>query len=659
MLTAATLSGCGGGSDSAAPMAANSVAADAPAEDATNQQKALPAPAWNLIAKEGSAFTVSGPQTVRYGTGTLWIEKAVTGGGQCTNAFFGRDPVVGVPKVCQVLVGDIPPTGFNACAAETQRCAFSGTAQVVYGARTTWTTPRSFTGGVACNNATFGDPLRGVPKTCYVQAAPAPAPVTWTQIATQGQAFSVSGTRVVRFGVAWAGIWVSKNVTGAATCDATFFGNDPKPGNDKTCEVSSEVVAVPSPPPATPPVTWSPLAAEGQAFTVNGTKVVRLGVAWANVWVTKTVTASGTCSTTFFGSDPKPGSGKTCEVSSQVVAAPVPTPTPTPVPTPPSPPASSPTPMNPGLVTVNTSLIPKGTFAGWDKDMLIPTTEQPAPSDIGAFRTGCQFSHMAFDDPIVYPGQPGKSHLHTFFGNKLTNANTTAQSLATTGNSTCRGGTINRSAYWVPSMIDTRDGRPLTPIFENNFYYKTGYGVPPSSIQAMPPGLRMVAGNAKGNPDQPSGAAMYACVWEGGNSNWSNSIPSCPKTGTSWLIQGVDFPQCWDGVNLDSPDHKSHMANPVNVGANNTGRCPATHPVAIPEIAFQILYEVKVSGETKYWRLSSDDYDLTKPAGYSGHGDWFNGWKPEIVDVWVKNCDRAQKDCHSHLLGDGRAMVIP
>jgi len=81
--------------------------------------------------------------------------------------------------------------------------------------------------------------------------------------------------------------------------------------------------------------------------------------------------------------------------------------------------------------------------------------------------------------------------------------------------------------------------------------------------------------------------------------------------------------------------------------------------VAIPAIAFQILYQVKVPGETTKWRLASDKYDASQPAGYSGHGDWFNGWKPEIVDVWVQKCDREQKDCHSHLLGDGRMMVIP
>ena len=344
------------------------------------------------------------------------------------------------------------------------------------------------------------------------------------------------------------------------------------------------------------------------------------------------------------------------------VVDPIPVPT---VPPPVTPPASAPTPMpvNP-FVVVDLALTPnlaklQRPVGGWSADMLLKTSEVAPASDIGAFRTGCQVAKFANDDPIVYPGQPGKSHPHTFFGNTGVDAFSTAASLATTGNSTCRGGTINRSAYWVPSMVDTATGGLLAPMFESNFYYKTGYALPPSVITAMPPGLRMIAGDAGGNPSAPSQAVIYACVWDGGNSNWQKSIPDCPVKGTSWLIMGVDFPQCWDGVNLDSPDHKSHMANPVNVKANNTGNCPADHPVAIPAIAFQILYQVKVSGETTKWRLASDKYDASQPAGYSGHGDWFNGWKPEIVDVWVQKCDREQKDCHSHLLGDGRMMVIP
>jgi hypothetical protein len=51
----------------------------------------------------------------------------------------------------------------------------------------------------------------------------------------------------------------------------------------------------------------------------------------------------------------------------------------------------------------------------------------------------------------------------------------------------------------------------------------------------------------------------------------------------------VWFPMCWDGVNLDSPDHKSHMAYPTGVG---NGNCPASHPVRIPGIFMEALYFV-------------------------------------------------------------------
>jgi hypothetical protein len=53
---------------------------------------------------------------------------------------------------------------------------------------------------------------------------------------------------------------------------------------------------------------------------------------------------------------------------------------------------------------------------------------------------------------------------------------------------------------------------------------------------------------------------------------------------------------CWDGVNLDSPDHKSHVAYPKQGAASFSGTsvggdCPSTHPVKIP----QVMLEVRLS----------------------------------------------------------------
>ena len=294
---------------------------------------------------------------------------------------------------------------------------------------------------------------------------------------------------------------------------------------------------------------------------------------------------------------------------------------------------------------VDSSKIPTGAL-GSAVDRVQVTTEQPGASDgTGAFRTVCDFTHMAFDDPIVYPGQPGRSHLHAFFGNTGVNGNSTAASIASTGNSSCRGGTLNRSAYWVPAMIDTRDGTPLRPS-ESHFYYKTGYnGIAPSAIQPFPVGLRMIAGDTKNA--LPSGPFSYSC--HGGSSQMiGKTIPNCPVGAEVW--QHIIFPQCWDGVNLDSPDHKSHMAYPSNRA------CPASHPVPVPEITFNIVYRVTEANSPLRWRLASDNYDPSLPAGYSSHGDWFNGWRPEIMDTFVRRCDQPAVDCRSHLLGDGRAI---
>ena len=86
-----------------------------------------------------------------------------------------------------------------------------------------------------------------------------------------------------------------------------------------------------------------------------------------------------------------------------------------------------------------------------------PVPPSAAPDVVGAFRFICQAAHLGYDDPIVYPGQPGKSHLHQFFGNTLTDANSTFASLRGTGDSTCMG-PLNRSAYWIPAMMNGKDG---------------------------------------------------------------------------------------------------------------------------------------------------------------------------------------------------------
>jgi hypothetical protein len=369
----------------------------------------------------------------------------------------------------------------------------------------------------------------------------------------------------------------------------------------------------------------------GQTFNLSGVQMVRYGD--GITWRYKQDSGSGQCTNAYLGYWSNSPKLLECQAFTPAVA-------------------TNPTAMPGSAPAIDLSKIPLSN-PGFTTDRVRSTTEiAPLGGDgTGSFRSVCEFSHMKSDDSLVNPNQPGASHLHTFFGNTGADAYSTATSIATTGASTCRGGTINRSAYWVPTLIDTSNGTPLAAVA--TFYYKTGYnGISPSEISPLPEGLRMITGNPKANSNENSSA----------NGNWScenvpsgiqappssKSIPNCPVG--SEIRMNLSFPQCWDGINLDSPDHRSHMSYTVS------GRCPTTHPVAISEISFHIVYPVKVANAPLLWRLSSDNYAGDLPGGLSNHGDWMNGWKSEFMNAFVKGCNQAARDCKSHLLGDGRTF---
>jgi hypothetical protein len=339
-------------------------------------------------------------------------------------------------------------------------------------------------------------------------------------------------------------------------------------------------------------------------------------------------------------------------------------PNPAPIDPNPTPTDPAPNPGHPGHGAgsphINDALIPAPTQTSFSTERIASTNEVATQSSGGAFRISCKYSHMSYDDPIVYPGQPGRAHLHTFFGNTGTNADSTYESLRQTGNSTCSGGIMNRSAYWVPSMIETRTGRPLAPVDAIWYYKSANVDLADTRLQLsnIPNGLRMIAGDARASTPQTIASnggqlGSFSCYNSDRTEQYAGgqSIPNCPSG--DYVAFNLQFPQCWDGENLDSADHKSHMAY---FGIPGQGWiCPSTHPVILPELSLNIYWRVEGdSTDSSTWRLSSDAYSDTLPGGYSIHADFFEGWNPSVKNAWTENCIQGRRDCHAHLLGDGR-----
>ena len=246
----------------------------------------------------------------------------------------------------------------------------------------------------------------------------------------------------------------------------------------------------------------------------------------------------------------------------------------------------------------------------------------------------CSIDHFGPDDPIVFPGQPGESHMHSFYGNTTTNAGSTAASLMAAPSSCGRNmQTSDHSAYWIPSLYKKNADGSLALVKDPNqqmfiYYHRAGLTGGPK-VRPFPPGLRMLAGNANATSPQSLSVMDWDC---GGGGPAYPSIPQCPGTPSASLHATLQFPSCWDGTQLDSADHRSHMAY---ANASN-GACPAGHPISLPQISYEIDYPGIAGGP---------QYTLSSHGPYSMHGDFFAAWDPQVQNALVAGCLNAGLDC--------------
>ncbi|MFO1272396.1 MAG: AbfB domain-containing protein [Rubrivivax sp.] len=123
----------------------------------------LPSGTTSCASENGTCTLPAGtPATVYYGSGSSWaVKSGVTGSIACNNTTFG-DPISGTGKACRYLA-------MTKCASENGTCAVpaGSKATVLYGAAGKFHARGGVTGSVACNNATFTDPIYGTAKACW------------------------------------------------------------------------------------------------------------------------------------------------------------------------------------------------------------------------------------------------------------------------------------------------------------------------------------------------------------------------------------------------------------------------------------------------------------------------------------------------------------
>ncbi|KAG5922085.1 hypothetical protein E4U53_003734 [Claviceps sorghi] len=246
------------------------------------------------------------------------------------------------------------------------------------------------------------------------------------------------------------------------------------------------------------------------------------------------------------------------------------------------------------------------------------------------FTISCEPLATFRGDPIFSFGTVS-SHVHAIVGGTRFSIDLTNEQARHALATTCDK-KLDKSNYWQPQLYHERhDGKFEMVEMQGmaGYYMSRACDYAPgrracgnTTLRAPPQGLRMTVGDPllrtfnKSNPEQR--AISHICLGQNAG-DW----PHLPTKQCDRMRAETFFPSCWDGKNLDSADHKSHMAFPA-IGDYNTGVCSESHPFAVYSIFLEFFYD---TGAIKNFnRLVWSTGDAT---GYGLHGDFVNGWSDQ------------------------------
>jgi hypothetical protein len=276
-----------------------------------------------------------------------------------------------------------------------------------------------------------------------------------------------------------------------------------------------------------------------------------------------------------------------------------------------------------------------------------------------SFAVRCGFSKSAQVDPVVSPGVVKSDHMHDFFGNTTTNADSTYGTMTAGGATTTCTRPEDTGGYWFPT-VSWKDKNGLQTLEANRavFYYRAG-GKAYKTVKPFAKDLRIVA-----DPDDNGARVSWYCG--GGASNDDKAGSVTPPTQCSGGVLGlrIIFPDCVakgdpnnpnlrdvstlttpnsytagekidpstgqvmdpsTGQVIDSPTHRTHMAR--SKLQNGARVCPSAYPIPVPTLTINANFPMPTTSGTV--SLSSGDAS-------SIHTDFWNTWdqdKPMPKDL--------------------------
>ncbi|MEU0388718.1 DUF1996 domain-containing protein [Streptomyces chartreusis] len=272
----------------------------------------------------------------------------------------------------------------------------------------------------------------------------------------------------------------------------------------------------------------------------------------------------------------------------------------------------------------------------------------------GSFTTNCgtnENENRNSDNVIVAPGvSNGAQHQHDYVGNQDNDAFTSDEEFLQADTSCQNQG--DKSTYYWP-VLRVQDGQnevdanapgggqdgnvgTIQQVTQAELKF---VGNKTSDVVAMPTALRIITGDAK----------AFTNGLKNANTSWSctgfedrqvtDKYPICPE-GSS-VVRTSNFQSCWDGQNIDSANHRDHVAF-----VQADGSCPQGFQ-AIPQLQAKLVYDVPApqieNGQVQNaYALDGFPEQLHKPI--TDHNDFINFFDENVMNQMVQ-CINNGEDC--------------